>query len=255
MRTFWKNVVGANKPMPPNPGGPAHAGPIKAKPVMKSITIYPEKPPPFVNWSELQFKATAEFTDGSTQTVTNKVTWSAIPSAQIQIDDQGYATAQRVAGTSVITATDPSNPSVFATVDVTVTVKPVTMYQAYTKARAEYELCDKFYQEYGDAVKALAEARKKAIAPGATPDDEQDADSKSAHERLTFWDLKKEVPLLRAALKDLDDALINPPASGPLKQLSDEAHANRPIFKQGLVIFNRAEEFFKQKFFNFVPKK
>jgi hypothetical protein len=238
MRDFWKNVVGVNKPMQLNPGGATLAGPAKApaaKPVLQSIKIASENPsqdpPKLVNWQKIRFWAEGVFSNGSTQNVTTKVTWSSDPDTIVKIDDQGTAEAQRVAGSAVIKAEDPSNPLINDSMTVTVTVKPVSLIDANSKATAEFQLCSKFHKEHEDAVQALAEARKR--------DDES---SKSAQERLSFWDLKKEVPLFEAALHDLADALANLPPSSSPNNLANQARANWNIYLDALVIFKRAVE-------------
>jgi tetratricopeptide (TPR) repeat protein len=258
MRDFWKNVVGVNKPMQLNLGGPAQGAPAqvpKAPRVLQSIKISSENPsqdpPQLVNWQEVRFMAKGAFSDGSTGDVTTKVHWSSDPDTIVVIESPGHAAAQRVAGSAVIKAEDPSNPLVNDSMTVTVTVTPVSLIDANSKATAEYQLCNKFYNEYGDAVQALAEARKKASAPKATQADVNDVDSKAAQERLSFWDLKKEVLRLEPALKDLLDALNNLPPSRSVNNLAKQALANWETYKDALLIFKRAvkqaEESHKQQ--------
>jgi hypothetical protein len=249
MRDFWKNVVGVNKPMQLNAGGATLAGPAKApaaKPVLQSIKISSENPsqdpPQLVNRQKVRFWAEGVFSNGSTQNVTTKVTWSSDPDTIVKIDDQGTAEAQRAAGSAVIKAEDPSNPLIKDSMTVTVTVKPVSLIDANAKVTAEFELCSKFLKEHEDAVKALAEARKKASAPKATQADRDDEHSKSAQERLSFWDLKKEVPLFEAALHDLKDALANLPPSSSANNLANQVRANWDIYLDTLVILKRAIE-------------
>jgi hypothetical protein len=111
---------GSAAPGSPVPG-PA-AGSAEG-PVLRSITISPDKPKLIGGWPR-QFKAMGKFSDGSSKDVTTAVAWSSTPDDVVSIDKAGRATPKPVTGTATITATDPSNPEVTASVTAAVTPDP-----------------------------------------------------------------------------------------------------------------------------------
>src|SRR5262249_20290675 len=112
--------VGAPVPAP-GPGAPAPGAPPAVPPparVLKSIKIEPKDPTLFVG-EQWGFIALGTFSDGSTMEVTTEIIWSSSPNGVVSIDYKGSVTPN-VAGNVTITATDPNDPGVSASTDVTV---------------------------------------------------------------------------------------------------------------------------------------
>jgi hypothetical protein len=73
---------GSAAPGSPLPGPAAGSA---AGPVLRSITISPDKPKLIGGWPR-QFKAMGKFSDGSSKDVTTAVTWSSTPDKVVSID-------------------------------------------------------------------------------------------------------------------------------------------------------------------------
>ena len=103
---------------------------------LKSITISPANPVLTSGWQR-QFKAMGQFADGTSNDVTNSVTWGASPDAVVSIQPTtGLATAKPGAGTGVVTATDASG-QIRASANVTVQSDPMPTLAPDENARAE----------------------------------------------------------------------------------------------------------------------
>src|SRR5207247_1869112 len=91
---------------------------------LTAIAISPAKPE-LIGGLVRQLVAMGTFSDSSTRPVTNEVVWSAEPASVATVDAKGRVTPQQVTGSTKITATDPNNPSVTASVTATVTPDPM----------------------------------------------------------------------------------------------------------------------------------
>lgn len=100
----------------PAPGGAA-AGISTPARTLTSITIYPEDPTLFVGEQAI-LRASGTFSDGNTIEVTTEIVWSSSRNGVVSIDYTGTATPH-VPGDVVITASDPNNPAVSASTNVT----------------------------------------------------------------------------------------------------------------------------------------
>ncbi len=94
-------------------------------PALNSITVTPANSTVAVGGTQ-QFTANGLFTDGSTQNITNQVTWSSSNSSVATISSSGVLSAL-TSGSSVITA---SQGSVSATTNVTTQIMPLAVTTA-----------------------------------------------------------------------------------------------------------------------------
>jgi hypothetical protein len=94
---------------------------------LSSIAVTPNPPNSLAVGSTEQFTATGTYWDGSTQNITNQVTWASDTSATVTIDSNGLATGQ-AAGFANITATlsGVTSPAVLLVVVVPATTTTTT---------------------------------------------------------------------------------------------------------------------------------
>ena len=197
----------------PAPPGPTVRDGQPQPPVFKSITITPANPPPLVAGKRLPLHAMAQFSSGPARNVTGEAIWTPLaPTAVLSIDSNGLVTAIGQ-GKEQVTALYKGFP---ASIDVTVTAP--LLKEQNGEAWAEYRLCDEFYKAYGEAVKKVAEAKRKPKTLNFT-----DAVN-GATKRLEA--LNEEIIKFEDAVSALKLAVQNTPKNSPQSALADEAKEN-----------------------------
>ena len=83
---------------------------------LQSITVTPANPAVPLGTAQ-QFTATGNFSDGTTQVITNTVSWSSSSNSVMSLTQSGMATAKKVGGATVIATSGSISGSTFATVN------------------------------------------------------------------------------------------------------------------------------------------